>query len=427
MTRRAPFAKTLRLALSMALATALACPSLAFAADPTAATTVSPTETVTSSETTPVDPGDTSTPSEPDTSQSASSAPSQPAKKQLRITGLKTSFTKTPKSTIKDAVKISPAGKHQVLLQRYNPATGKWSTKAKFTTASNGKVTLKYPNTWRKTNSSTWRVAVKATSTTERLISKSVTITTKNRSSVKLKAKSAVIVNAATGQTYFTKNENTKRQNASTTKMMTALLAAERNELSDRVTITKQAANTDYSNLGQRSIGDTITVKNLLHMALIPSDNGAAEALAIHTAGSEKKFVSLMNKRAKELGCTNTSFKNPHGLTQKGHGSSAHDLALIAREVLNRNDLSSIVKKKSYSFRSTNGIPYTVKSTNKLLGSIKGIHGVKTGFTNAAGHCFVGAFKYKGNTYVTVVLGAPTSDARWSDTKKLIKYVKKWF
>lgn len=94
--------------------------------------------------------------------------------------------------------------------------------------------------------------------------------------------------------------------------------------------------------------------------------------------------------------------------------------------MLNRNDLSSIVKKKSYSFRSTNGIPYTVKSTNKLLGSTKGIRGVKTGFTNAAGRCFVGAFKHKGNTYVTVVPGAPTSDARWSDTKKLIKYVKKW-
>lgn len=410
-TRLASAAKSLRLALAFVLAAALACPSLAFAAgEPNAPT--APPETL---------------PTTPDGSSASSPAPAQPTKKQLRITGLKTSFTKTPKSTIKDAIKISPAGKHQVLLQRYNPATGKWSTKAKFTTASNGKVTLKYPNTWRKTNSSTWRVTVKATSTTERLISKGVTITTKNRSSVKLKAKSAVIMNAATGQTYFTKNENTRRPNASTTKMMTALLAVERNRLADRALITKRAANTEYSHLGRRVIGDTITVKNLLHMTLIPSDNGAAEALAIHTAGSEKKFVKMMNKRAKELGCTNTSFKNPHGLPQKGHGSTAHDLALIARELLSDSTLRGIVKKKSYSFRSTGGIPYHLETTNKLLGKTKGIYGIKTGYAKAAGHCFVGAFSYRGQNYVMVVLGSPTSDARWDDAKALIKYVKKWF
>lgn len=382
---------------------------------------------------------DPASPADPDTPGAAvepapeAPSPSQeavvpaPQKKALKITGLKTAFTKTPKQTVSDAIKVSPAAKHTVLLQRYNAVTQKWSTKATFTTKADGTVTLKYPAQWRKANSSTWRVAVKATDRYERCISKQVQITTKNRSSVKLSAKSAVIVDAETGQTYFTKNENVKRQNASTTKMMTALLALENNKLSDRVTITAEAANTPYSNLGGRGIGQVTTVKNLLYFALLPSDNGAAKMLGLHTGGTEKRFVSMMNKRAKELGCTNTSFKNPHGLTQKGHGTTAHDLALIAREALKNPTFKKIVGTKRYSFRTQGGERYQMESTNKLLGKVKGVHGAKTGYTDAAGHCFVGAFKYKGHTYLTVVLGSPTSDKRWNDTKALIRYVKKWF
>ncbi len=363
-----------------------------------------------------------------DGSTPADNVPAKPAAKaSTKISGLNRTVSKKPSGTIKDTIKVSPAGKRTVQLQLYNSSAKKWKTRATFTTNKAGKVTLKYTADWKKKNTTKWRVVVKATDTAKKYVSKTVQVTTYNRSTVKLKAKSAVIMEAGTGQVFYAKAPDTKRQNASTTKMMTALVALERNKLSDRVTITREAATTASSNLGSWSIGDSATVRNLLHMALIPSDNGAAKALAIHTAGSEKAFTRLMNARAKELGCTRTSFKNSHGLTQKGHGSSARDLAKIAREALKNRTFASIVNKRSYAFTTTNGARYTLQTTNKLLGKTKGIRGVKTGYTDAAGQCFVGAFKYRGKTYITVVLGSPTSDQRWNDTKALIKYVKKYF
>lgn len=263
--------------------------------------------------------------------------PTPPAKAATKISGLNRNIAKKPTATIKDAIKVSPAGKRTVRLQLYNSSTKKWKTRATFTTDSAGKVTLKYPGDWKKKNT------------------------------------------------------------------------------------------TEYSSLGTKAIGDTTTVRNLLYMALLPSDNGAAEALAIHTAGSESAFVALMNARARELGCTHTSFKNPHGLTEKGHGSSARDLAKIAQEALGNPAFAKIVNTKSYAFTTAKGNRYTLKTTNKLLGKVKGVRGVKTGFTDAAGQCFVGAFKHKGKTYLTVVLGSPSSDQRWNDTKALIKYIKKYF
>lgn len=361
-------------------------------------------------------------------SPSADDVPAKPAAKAAtKVSGLNRTISKMPSGTIKDTIKVSPAGKRTVQLQLYNGAAKKWKTRATFTTNRAGKVTLKYPADWKKKNTTKWRVVVKAADTAKQYVSKTVQVTTYNRSTVKLKAKSAVIMEASTGQVFYAKAPDTKRQNASTTKMMTALLALERNKLSAPVAITKQAATTDYSNLGARAIGDVTTVKNLLYMTLLPSDNGAAEALAIHTAGSEKAFVALMNARAKELGCTHTSFKSPHGLTRKGHGSSARDLAKIARVALKNRTFAKIVNTKSYRFTTSRGNNYTMKTTNKLLGKTAGIRGVKTGYTDAAGHCFVGAFKYKGKTYLTVVLGSPSSDQRWSDTKALLKYVKKYF
>lgn len=371
-------------------------------------------------------------PASPEAPSPAPSAPEAttsgaPAKSATTIGGLATDISRKPKGTLKDTIKVSPAGRRTVQLQLYNGAAKKWKTRATFTTDKNGKVTLKYPADWKKRNTTKWRVVVKASAAAEKAVSKTVRVTTYNRSSVKLKAKSAVIMAADTGQVFYAKAPDTKRQNASTTKMMTALVALERNKLSDPITITAEAAHTDYSHLGNKSIGDTATVKNLLHMALIASDNGAAKALAIHTAGSEKAFTRLMNARAKELGCTRTSFKTSHGLTRKGHGSSARDLAKIARKALKNRTFASIVNKRSYAFATARGTRYSFETTNKLLGKTKGIRGVKTGFTKAAGQCFVGAYKHKGKTYITVVLGSPTSDQRWNDTKALIKYIKKYF
>lgn len=425
-TRHIPHAPHTLLAIVLAIC--LAVPSTAFAAEGDNAPATEPS---TSSQATSSGGEATSAPAEgpaPSEKAPGQAAPeTKPAKKALKVTGLCTSFSRSPKSTIKDGIRVSPAGKHKVVLQMLSPASGKWVTKARFTTKKDGRVTLTYPKTWSKRNSTKWRIVISATDKYERYASKTVRVATRNRSAVKLKAKSALIMDAATGQTFYGKYENTKRHNASTTKMMTALLALENNKLDDPVTLTKHMVSTPYSYLEEKSIGETTTVKNLLYMALLPSDNGAARALAIKTAGSEKKFAALMNKRARELGCKNTKFVNPHGLTAKGHGSSARDLALIAREALKNPTFAKIVRTKRYAFTTSGGTRYSLTSTDKLLGKVSGMQGVKTGFTDEAGYCFVGAVKHKGRTYLTVVMGCPSEAQRWTDTKALIRYIRKWF
>lgn len=361
----------------------------------------------------------------------ADSDTAKPAPKvATKVSGLNRTISKKPSGTIKDAIKVSPAGKRTVQLQLYSSSAKKWKTRATFTTNSAGKVTLKYPADWRKSNTTKWRVVVKATDTARQYVSKTVQVTTYNRSTVKLKAKSAIIMEAGTGQVFYAKAPDVKRQNASTTKIMTALVALERNRnrLSSPVAITRQAVSTEYSHLGTKAIGDTARVKDLLYMMLVPSDNGAAVALAIHTAGSEKAFVRMMNARAKQLGCTHTSFKTSHGLTRTGHGTSARDLATITRAALRNSTFVKIMKTRSYTFTTLKKKQrYVCDTTNKLLGKVKGVTGGKTGFTKAAGQCFMGTFKYKDKTYITVVLGSPTSDQRWSDAKALIGYIKKYF
>lgn len=350
------------------------------------------------------------------------------AKAATKVSGLSLEVSKKPSGTIKDAIKVSPAGKRTVQLQLYSATAKKWKTRATFTTNEAGKVTLKYPSDWKKSNTTKWRVVVKATDAAEKCVSKTVRVTTCNRSAVKLGAKSAIIMDAGTGQVFYAKAPDVKRQNASTTKIMTALVALEHNKLSSPVAITRQAVSTEYSHLGTKAIGDTATVKDLLYMTLGPSDNGAAVALAIHTAGSEKAFVRMMNARAKQLGCTRTSFKTSHGLTRKGHGTSARDLATITRAAMGNRTFAKIMKTRSYTFTTLKKKQrYVCETTNKLLGKTQGVIGGKTGFTKAAGQCFVGMLKHKGRTYITVVLGSPSSDQRWSDAKALIRYVKKYF
>lgn len=362
---------------------------------------------------------------------SADTDAAKPAPKvATKVSGLNRTISKKPSGTIKDTIKVSPAGKRTVQLQLYSSSAKKWKTRVTFTTNNAGKVTLKYPTDWKKSNTTKWRVVVKATDTAKKCVSKTVQVTTCNRSTVKLKAKSAIIMEAGTGQVFYAKAPDVKRQNASTTKIMTALVALERNrnKLSEPVTLTRQAVSTEYSHLGTKAIGDTARVKDLLYMMLVPSDNGAAVALAIHTAGSEKAFVRMMNARAKQLGCTKTTFKTAHGLTRSGHGTTARELAMITRAAMRNRTFAKIVKTRSYTFTTLKKKRrYDCDTTNKLLGKVKGVVGGKTGFTKAAGQCFVGVLKHKGKTYITVVLGSPTSDQRWSDAKALIGYVKKYF
>lgn len=346
---------------------------------------------------------------------------------ETAVSGLKTEYTKTPKSTIQDTIGITPGGEQKISLQMYRESEGEWKEKASFMADADGSVTLVYPDDWKKTSTSLWRVAIDAGEGYGAYTSETVQITTRNRKKIKIKSKSAIIMEVESGQIFYGKSMDTKRANASTTKIMTALLALENKKLNSTVKITKEAVNTPYSHLGLGAVNDRASMKHMLYMAMLPSDNGAAAALAIHTGGSQKAFIKMMNKKAKELGCVNTSFKSPHGLDVKNHYSTARDLALITRHAMGNQTFCKIVRTKSYKFRtSKKHHRYKVGSTNALLGNVKGVCGVKTGFTNNAGYCFAGAYEYKGKTYITVVLGAPGSQQRWDDTKQLIHYIKKY-
>lgn len=216
------------------------------------------------------------------------------------------------------------------------------------------------------------------------------------------------------------KNENQKKKMASTTKIMTALVVIENNNLSDTVEISKKSASTGGSRLGLKT-GDKLTVSDLLYGLMLRSGNDAAVALAEYTCGSINDFAQLMNKKATELGLSSTHFVTPHGLDEDEHYTTAYELALLANYALNNEFFAKIVGTKTYTI-TINGYPKTITNTNELLGSLNGVYGVKTGFTNGANRCLVSACKRSNMDIICVVLGADTKKFRTTDSIKLIEY-----
>ncbi len=245
--------------------------------------------------------------------------------------------------------------------------------------------------------------------------------------SLKLSSPSAILVDADTGKIIYQKKASRKRANASTTKIMTAILALENGDMDDLVTFSQYAAGQEAVKL-YAAAGEQYRLGDLMYAMLLPSYNDVATAVAEHIGGSVSRFAKMMNKKAKEIGCKKTTFVTPSGLDEGNHGTTAADLAKMARYALKNKTFRKIIKTKSYQFSCvSNGRTFTVQTTDQFLGSMKGAMGVKTGYTSKAGHCFVGALKRNGKTYISVVLGAPDSEARWSDTRKLMNFgIKNW-
>lgn len=244
--------------------------------------------------------------------------------------------------------------------------------------------------------------------------------------SLSLTARSYVLMESKSGTILAGKKAKKMYANASTTKMMTALLCLEKGVSEQSVKISSKAARTPYASLFMKS-GDTFWEKDLFTAMLVCSSNDAATALAEHLAKNTTRFARKMTARAKKLGCKNTRFLNPHGLDQKGHGSSAYDLCLIQRELLKYKTYRNILRKKSYRFYNRKRTRrYRVTATDKLIGEYEGFLGGKTGYTSKAGNCFCGAVKKDGKTYLFAVMGCRTSAQRWDDCRKLIEYVKKF-
>ena len=240
-----------------------------------------------------------------------------------------------------------------------------------------------------------------------------------------LDSRIALIYDRASGRILYEKNGNKQTPMASTTKIMTAIVVLENANLKDTVTIDSKAAGIGGSRLGLKK-NDKITVNDLLYGLMLRSGNDAAIALATYVGGSTEGFAEMMNNEAKELGLTNSHFVVPHGLDNEGHYTTAYELAKMADYALKIDKFKEIVSTKS-TIIYINGYSKTINNTNQLLGSVAGVYGVKTGFTNGAGRCLVGSCKRDDLDIITVIIGANTTKQRTADTIKLIQYAYKNF
>ena len=234
-----------------------------------------------------------------------------------------------------------------------------------------------------------------------------------------IKSRSALTIDAATGETLFSKNPNWRLPPASTTKLMTAVVAIENENLSKVVTISKKASHATPSKAGFKE-RDQVTIEGLLYAALLESANDAAVALAEAIAGSEQRFVPLMNEKALAIGARDTKFINATGLPGRGQYTTALDLSKILSYALRFPKLREIIGTPEAIITTEGGRIFYLRSTDRLLRSDKKIIGGKTGYTNKAGHCFVCAAQGESRTILVAILGSPSRKNLWTETEKLI-------
>ena len=239
-------------------------------------------------------------------------------------------------------------------------------------------------------------------------------------SKLDLNSRSCVVIDRLSQTILYGKNEKKKVKMASTTKIMTAIVVLENYTTNKTIEVSKKAANTGGSRLGLKT-GDKISILDLLYGLLLCSGNDAAVALAETVGGSIEGFSELMNKKANEVGLSNTHFESPHGLDSDGHYTTAYELAILSNYALENATFKNIVGTKNYTV-TINGYPKALSNTNELLGNLNGVYGIKTGFTNGANRCLVTACKRGNLDIICVVLGADTKNFRTKDSIKLIEY-----
>ena len=241
-----------------------------------------------------------------------------------------------------------------------------------------------------------------------------------------LNSASAILIEPTTGEVLFEKNADEKRAPASMTKVMSMLLIMEaidsgKLNMEDMVDISTNAASMGGSQVFLEA-GEKYPVAELLKGIAIASGNDAVVAMAEKIAGSEEKFVELMNNKAKDLGLYNTNFENPHGLDSENHYTTARDMAKIASELLKHEKILEFTSVYEYYMPKPDGSTTWLVNTNKLVRFYDGVDGLKTGFTTTAGYCLTATAK-KGNLrLISVVMGVETSDKRSADTVNMLDY-----
>lgn len=230
---------------------------------------------------------------------------------------------------------------------------------------------------------------------------------------------SAVVIDFETGRVLFEKNANEKRPMASLTKIMTSIMLVENCEMDEMIEVPSQATWIGGSTVGLKK-GDKISAKSLLYGMLLPSGNDCAYTVGIHIGGTIENFANMMTKKAQEIGVTDTSFANPHGLDADTHYTTAKSMALITRYALSNKYINEAVKTKSITV-NFGSFSKLLNNTNALLKTYDKADGVKTGFTNGANRCLVASATDNGRRFIAVVLGAETTNIRFSTAKTLLE------
>ncbi|OAS87467.1 MULTISPECIES: D-alanyl-D-alanine carboxypeptidase family protein [Metabacillus] len=240
------------------------------------------------------------------------------------------------------------------------------------------------------------------------------------------KAKSAVLIERDTGTILYDKNSDEKLPPASMTKIMTMLLimeSLENNQIKwdEKVRTSEYAASMGGSQIFLEA-GEEMTVEQMLKGIAIGSGNDASVAMAEKIAGSTEQFVNMMNKKVEELGLKNTHFKNPTGLPEPDHYSSAHDMALMAKELLKYEEITKFTGKYEDYLREGTDKKFWLVNTNRLVKFYPGVDGVKTGFTNEAKYCLTATAKKDNMRVIAVVFGADTPKDRNAQVTKMLDY-----
>ena len=245
---------------------------------------------------------------------------------------------------------------------------------------------------------------------------------------LELNAPSAILMEASTGKVLFEKNANEPLSPASMTKMMTLLLTIENVDngvikLSDKVTVSKNASDMGGSQVYLEE-GAQYTLEEIIKAVCIASGNDAAVVLAETIGGNVESFVNMMNKKAKELGLSETNFVNPYGLDADGHQSSAKDMAKIARELIKHETILKYTSIYEDHLQKKDGTSLWMVNTNKLVRFYNGVDGLKTGFTDKAGYCMTATGMWNDLRLIAVVMKEETSDNRNKDITAMLNYGK---
>ena len=246
-------------------------------------------------------------------------------------------------------------------------------------------------------------------------------------------AKASLIIEENSGKVIHEDNSNVQNYPASVTKILTAILTLENCELTDTVTVSKTAISNIPSGyvIAPLFVGEQMSVEDLLYALMLKSANDAAYVLAEHVGGSVEGFSEMMNKKAEELGCKNTHFVNPNGIHNSDHYTTAYDMYLIARYAMKNEEFVKIVSTYQHTLSVTNKYSKNdriMKNTNSFVNPSsryydENVKGIKTGTTLQAGNCLITNISKNGFDVITVILGARTSESKFSETKKMMNYV----